>query len=60
MTPRTRDMRGRTPLEEGLSLLPYARVNLRMHRSRLRWGTLAVAAAGALWLLNRRRVTPGP
>lgn len=61
MAPRTVPRQARTPFEEGLSILPYARVNLRMHRQRVVWGVVAaVAAAGTSWLLARRRSTPGP
>ncbi len=54
MDPRTVERQERTPFEEGLSLLPYARVNLRMHRRRIGWGVLAaIAAAGLGWLAAR-------
>lgn len=62
MDPRTIERKARTPIEEGLSMLPYARVNLRMHRERIVWGAVAaIAAAGVGWLLSRNRpTTPEP
>lgn len=54
---RTIEPKGRTKFEEAVSILPYAQVNLRMHRRRIAWGAITAVAAGVGWILARARAT---
>lgn len=44
----------RTPLEEGISLLPYVPLFQRLHRRQWGMALLAAALGGTWWLLRRR------
>lgn len=55
MNVRSEDRPARSPLAEGLSMLPYLQVYQRMHRRRWQWGAAAIALGiAALWLARRR------
>jgi len=59
-TPLRETRAARTPLQEGLSLLPYIWLSQRMHRRRWTQGLTAAAVAGlAVAAALRKRATPG-
>lgn len=57
MTRQLSPREARSPMEEGISLLPYVPLYQRMHRRR--WGAALLASAGigalAWWMRSRRK-----